>query len=190
MAVLIEGISIVIRRKTIDEKYPGGWDGFVEDAPNRTLCADDKIARLGFMDPNDAESYIKGLEKIGFKYIVDGKTSEIAVIDQTRGFMADCNWLEAGRVEMADDTKHIFTACILKGCKSKQLIFPHGWKYEESLSCHYGFIPSGHLEKSLKYLRHENGLDVYYNKLTDQEVYIGRTGEMIRHKKIKLGGKL
>ncbi len=63
MAVLVEAISIIIRRTAIDKKYPGGWDAFVKNAPNQTLCADKKIARLGFMSPFDVESFIKGLEK-------------------------------------------------------------------------------------------------------------------------------
>jgi hypothetical protein len=174
MAVLVEAISIIIQRKTIDEKYPGGWDAFVENAPNGTLCADENVARLGFMSPFDVESFIKGLEKIGFRYIVDGQALEVAVIDQIRGFMTPCDWLDAGHVEI-DGGKHEVTACKLKGCLSKCIISPIGWEYNKSLSREYGFIPSEHLDKSLKYLRHENGMDVYYNKLTNGEVYIGRS---------------
>lgn len=182
MAVLIEAISIIMRRSTIDEKYPGGWDAFVENAPNQTLCADKKIARLGFMSPFDVESFIKELEKCGIKYLVNGQSSEIAVIDQIRGFMIPCDWLYAGHVEMGDD-KHKIAACKLKGCRSKCLIYPDGWEYEKSLSREYIFVPNEHLEKSLKYLRHENRLDVYLNKLTGKEVYIGRTGEATNEKR-------
>jgi len=182
MAVLIEAISIIMRRETIDKKYPGAWNAFVENTPNQTLCADDKIARLGFMSPFDVESFIKGLEKIGFKYVVNGQASEVAVIDQIKGFMTPCDWLDAGHVKI-DNGKYEVAACKLKGCLSKFIIYPNGWEYNKSLSREYGFIPSGHLEKSLKYLRHENGSDVYFNKLTDGEVYIGRTGEMIKQVK-------
>ena len=31
MAVLIEAISVVVRRNRIDELFPGGWDGFISD---------------------------------------------------------------------------------------------------------------------------------------------------------------
>jgi hypothetical protein len=44
MAILVEGISVIARRKTIEEKYPEGWAGFVRDVPNNTLCADEEIA--------------------------------------------------------------------------------------------------------------------------------------------------
>jgi len=178
MAVLIEAISLIILREIIDEKYPGGWDAFVDNAPNQTLCADENIARLGFMSPNDLDSFIKGLEEIGFQPFVDGQSSEAAVIDQIRGFMAPCDWLDVGRVEI-DGGKHEVTACKLKGCLSNCIILPDGWEYDKSLSKEYIFIPSEHLGKSLQYLRHESGIDVYYNELTGKEVHIGRTGEVI-----------
>ena len=46
------------------------------------------------------------------------------------------------------------------------------------ISREYGFVPNEHMGKSLKYLRHENGIDVYLNKVTGKEVYIGRTGKV------------
>jgi hypothetical protein len=46
-----------------------------------------------------------------------------------------------------------------------------------SLNRTFGFVPNGELEKSLEFLRHENGSDVFLNKLTGKEVYTGRTGE-------------
>ncbi len=65
MAVLIEAISVVIKRIAIGEKFPDGWEVFVSDVPNKTLCADGKLARVAFMDPVDAESYIMDLEQYG-----------------------------------------------------------------------------------------------------------------------------
>ena len=58
MAILVEAISVVIKRSVIDQKFPGGWEAFVEDCPNRTLCADSALARVGFMTPVDVESYV------------------------------------------------------------------------------------------------------------------------------------
>jgi hypothetical protein len=41
------------------------------------------------------------------------------------------------------------------------------------------------VDKSLEFLRREDGLDVYFNKLTGKEVYIGRTGETLDGEPIK-----
>jgi len=37
--------------------------------------------------------------------------------------------------------------------------------------------PDGVEDKSLIFLRHEGGVDVYWNEPTKTEVYIGRTGD-------------
>lgn len=47
MAVLVEAISIIIKRNVIEEKFPNGWEGFILEAPNGSLCADDELARVG-----------------------------------------------------------------------------------------------------------------------------------------------
>ena len=47
MAVLIEAISVVIRRETIAEKYLGGLDQYIDDCPNNTLCIDEEIVGWG-----------------------------------------------------------------------------------------------------------------------------------------------
>jgi hypothetical protein len=125
------------------------------------------------MSPVDVESFINELEKLGFIYLADGKSSEIAVIDQIKGYMIPCDWLDAGQVKI-NNGQHKVAACKLKKCQLEYIIFPEGWDYDQSLSRAYAFVPSEHVDKSLKYLRHENGLDVYLNLLTNEEVYVGR----------------
>ena len=48
MAVLVEAIAVLVRRDRIHESCPGGREGYVGDAPNRTLCADRLIALVEF----------------------------------------------------------------------------------------------------------------------------------------------
>jgi hypothetical protein len=43
------------------------------------------------------------------------------------------------------------------------------------LSQTFGFVPSGEEAKSLHFLRHENGLDVYMNRVTGKEVFVAKT---------------
>jgi hypothetical protein len=65
MAVLVEGISVIVRRDAVQSLYPGGWEGFVADAPNKTLCADPNLARVGFMAPDDVKAFVAQLERVG-----------------------------------------------------------------------------------------------------------------------------
>jgi hypothetical protein len=58
MAVLIEGLSVIIGEESIVSKNPGGWDQFRKDIPNQTLCADEELARVGFMLPHDVQCYV------------------------------------------------------------------------------------------------------------------------------------
>ena len=63
MPVLIEAISIGIRAEVVNKLYPGGWDGFRDDCPNKTLCADNELIRVGFMNPTDAQQGDKMRER-------------------------------------------------------------------------------------------------------------------------------
>jgi hypothetical protein len=176
MAVLIEGISVVIRADAILNKFQGGWDGFVNIVPNETLCADGEIARVGFMTRHDVESFVKGLQSIGLEFLRDGEAIDIAVADQLRGITSTCSWLEFGHTDM-DNNGHRIAACRMKGSEVMEIVTPPEWKFENSLSATFGLVPDGQVEKSMKFLRHEGGMDVYLNLLAGKEVFVGRTGE-------------
>lgn len=176
MAVLIEAISVVVRKDSIVNHFPDGWNGFMDIVPNRTLCADGEIIRIGFMTPQDVGSFVEKLKSHGLEFVRDGEAVEIAVVDQMRGPTTKCSWLEYGHVSM-DGTGPRVAACRLAGSQSMDVVAPEGWVFEESLSSRAGFVPSEHIEKGLKFLRHEEGLDVYFNPLTGKEVYVGRTGK-------------
>lgn len=176
MAVLIEAISVVVRADQLLKKVPGGWDAFKGIVPNQTLCADNEIVRVGFMVPQDVESFIEKLQEFGLEFLRDGEAIDIAVADQTSGLTSKCAWLEFGHVNMDDNGSRV-AACQLVESNVKQVVTPSGWKFEGSLSSTFAFVPSEHAENGMKYLRHENGLDVYLNPITGLEMYVGRTGE-------------
>jgi hypothetical protein len=178
LAVLIEAISIVTRADSILSKFNGGWEAFESCVPNETMCADGEIARIGFMTPTDVESFVKKLERSGLIYLSDGEAIDIAVADQMRGLATPCKWLEFGRVNIGGNPGQRVGACRFAGGQCTEIVTPPGWAFERSLSHTYGFIPSEHLDKSMTFLRHENGLDIYLNTVTGQEMYVGRTGEV------------
>lgn len=178
MAVLVEGISVIVRRKSIEDKCPLGWNGFVDNMPNATLCADDEIARVGFMTPQDVKDFIEHLESCGLVFREDNKAVDIAVADQIGGLTLQCDWLEFGQVTLNESGTRV-AACRYAGSHSTQLITPENWQYEESLSNTHVFAPSETLDETLKFLRHENGLDIYLNLVTGKEVYAGRTTRKI-----------
>lgn len=147
MAVLVEALCVIVRRSTIDEKYPGGWEKFEADHQTLPFCADDKIMRLGFTSPLEMRSFIRELEKLGLAYLKEGKSADIAIIDQSRGFMAPCDWLEYGHVTIGDGRTKV-AACRLAGCPAKSIVLPLGWTYKQSLSERYSIPSSEDPEKA------------------------------------------
>ncbi len=175
MAVLVEALSVVVRRDAIDQKFPGGWDAFANAVPNGTLCADAELARVGFMTPGDVEAFVKSLESAGLRFLANGCAVDIAVVDQLRGPTTRCDWLEFGHVELGQSRARV-AACRRAGSSLMAIITPEGWIYECSLSQSFGYAQTEHVDRSLKFLRHERGMDVYLNTVTGKEVYVGRAG--------------
>jgi hypothetical protein len=125
------------------------------------------------MNPDDCKSAVDDLAHHGLTFLEGGRSQHLVVADQLRGFTVDCDWAEFGRVEIAPG--QTVSAAQLRGTLSRQVFCPDDWKYEGSLSQQFGFVATGEEHKSLRFLRHERGIDVYLNLLTGKEVYIGRT---------------
>ena len=174
MSVLIEAISVVFRAETVHAKYPGGWEKFVENLPNQTMCADNELVRIGFMSPEDVKNFVAQLEDHGFTYIDNGEAQDIVVVDQIRGPMASCNWAKFARFDLDGDGKKMIVVGRLVGSDHDILMLPDGWDFENSLSATYSFVPTKHFEKSMTPIRNEGNLEVYQNELTGREAYIGR----------------
>lgn len=177
MAVLVEAISVVIRCDRLLAAFDQDWESFKALVPNKTLCADNELVRVGFMAPADAKQFVHDLAERGLTYLADGKALDLVVVDQQRGPMARCDWIEFGHVNLDRDPKERVAACQLSGGTQKVVVTPEGWKFEDSLSASFGYVPDPHLDKSLTFLRHEGGLDVYWNKLTGNKVFVGRASE-------------
>ena len=167
MAVLIEGISVVVRRDAIDGKYPGGWAAFSESSPNNTFCADDSLARVGFMNPDDVRAYITMLERSGIRFQDEGRAVDCAVVDQGRGATTSVEWLSLGKVDI--EGREITIAWLGKEYDGG-VAFPAGWNPEGALQ----FVAAEDMDDRMKFLRRENGVDVYLNLRTGKENYVGR----------------
>lgn len=175
MAVLIEAISVIVRRDSLMKVFDNNWEHFKQTVPNETMCADDELVRVGFMTPQDVEDYVKRLQAEGLCHLQDEQVADIVVVDQMRGPLAQCDWIEFGHVSLDGDVKKRIAVVRLKGSVLSTVLTPDGWQFESSLSASYSFVPSPATEKALRFLRNENGLDVYWSELSGKEVYVGRT---------------
>ena len=139
MSVLVEAISVVVRRDAIAARYQGGWPSFVSAVPNGTLCMDLQLARVGFMHPTDVNGFLATLAKRGLT-VADAKGSfvDLVVIDQRTGPTAQCDWVEVLQLPM--ETGSVIMAR-LKGTSDNKLVCPGGWSYQNSLSRNSEFHP-------------------------------------------------
>lgn len=177
MAVLIEGISVVIWADSLLAEFSGGWEAFKNIIPNKTLCADNKLVRVGFMTPDDVESFISKLQKAGLQFLEDEEAINIVVADQMRDLTSKCSWAEFGSIDLHGKQNQKISTCRLDGSCLNQILTPPEWRFDGSLSQTFGFVPTEHIQKCMKYLRHENGMDIYLNSITGEEMYVARTGE-------------
>jgi hypothetical protein len=99
----------------------------------------------------------------------------MVVVDQLSGFLHKCSWAEFGIVDLDGNKEQLIKACRLVGSTTKEIVTPEGWKYKGSLSQTFTFVPSEHIDKTMKFLRYENGVDVYLDLVNGKEVYSGRT---------------
>jgi hypothetical protein len=139
MAVLIEGLSVVIRRSAIEGRFQGGWEALLAQLPQLTLCDDGEIARVGFTDSEQCQQFVMALVEAGLEYVdeVNGMAKDFAVVDQRAGITTLCDWLDYGHVTI-DDDHAIVAACRLLESASQEIVTPRNWSYEGSLSERYG----------------------------------------------------
>jgi tetratricopeptide (TPR) repeat protein len=164
MAVLIEGFSVVVRNSTLDARYPGGVEGYRRDCPNDSFCADECLSRVGFMVPGDAQVFVAQLAEKGLTPSRRGAAEDVALVSQADGPLLPCAWLELGRWGQA-------VIAWLAGTDRGDLHAPAGWNPERRLQQ----MSPEEIKQRLEFLRSEGHVDVYRDKTTGQELYVGRT---------------
>lgn len=173
MAVLAEGISVIIRAEPLLRALDDDFEGFKATVPNATLCADGELVRVGFMAPADAEAFVGSLASIGLRYLINGEAQDLSVVDQLRGPAASTPWLEFGHIDWRGDPKKKVACCRQKGTAVGQVVTPEGWEYEQSLTASFLFVP----EKSaatLERLGKKDGIDEVRTPLSAKKFYQGR----------------
>ena len=179
MAVLAEFISVIVQCETIEARYPGGWGGYTKDVPNKTICNDEYLARVGFMAPYDVDKYISRLQNLGFEFVRDGKAIDVCVVDQFQGPTARCDWLEYLHMDISQGGETLCVAvCRKAGDQRNDVYTPRSWSFQDRLSQKCKFIPNGKDDR-LELIGHKNGVDVFRDRTTGEVFYMGRTSPLL-----------
>ena len=174
MAVLVEGISVVIRRESIDATFPGGLTAFEQQAPylssRDTYVTDGELVSVSFMCPADVECFCNDMARLGFHPAED--PVDLVVIDQNSGPTVPCEWIDGRSIVMENGGE--VTAVRLNGGKVTSLFVPNGWNYEQSLTVNGEFVPASQVEERLDFVRADGALEVWLDRATGEEHYIER----------------
>ena len=141
MAVLIEAISVVIR---MDRLTPfESWEAFKSIVPNKTLCADTELARVGFTSPAEVGEFVEALRSYGLKFSETGSAEDIVICDQQKGFTTHCAWAEFGFIDLDNDPKKRTAVARLLGSTVDTVATPIGWSWDQSLTRDFIFWEYG-----------------------------------------------
>lgn len=150
MAVLVEGISVIIRADCLQNFET--WDAFKEIVPNGTLCADGELVRVGFMSPDGVQAFLETLKSHGLRFNDDGPAIDIVIADQQHGFTSACDWADFGHIDWENDPEKPVAAARFLGSRVRQVLTPDGWIYDRSLTQEFGFIPNASSAEELNQL--------------------------------------
>ncbi len=176
MAVLVEGISVIIRNSALAQRYPGGVAAFADAAPNASYCSDGELARLGFMAPTDVKACVQGLERKGLRYTDESHSAvDLVVVDQQNGFLVSCSWAAFRRVEIGKNFEHLIATCSLRDSTLTTVALPAEWVFETSLSAKFNFVETDKMSRDFEFVRREGSVDVYRERSTGKEHFVART---------------
>ena len=164
--VLAEALSVAVRRSTLEDKYPGGFEGYRDACPNQTFCADDHLTRVGFQTPGDVAGWRAHLEGLGFRILDGDRFADFAIVDQRTGPTASCDWLAWSPGQGA------YSVMWLAGTPAGELAHPIGWTPE--LSATLSFVRNDDFKSRLVPLARHEGLEVYLDTDKGREVFLGR----------------
>lgn len=101
MAIALEHFNFIVRRSTIEDKYPGGWDQCLIDHASSLgtrVWYDEHLFRDGAMNPIDMENLVNAWREIGFQAILingEKKWLDCCVIDENFETLSlVCDWVE------------------------------------------------------------------------------------------------
>jgi hypothetical protein len=156
VSILVEVITVVFMNATADRLIQGGVDAVQTNAPNSTFRTDGLISAISFMDPESTGHFVETLLNVGMEFVEDGIAKDIVVLDQYRGATAQCDWI--GFNQIADGNSIAW----LVGHPQGDMAVYDNWTPNNDF-----MFRDGQVGETMKFLREENGLDVYLDLETN-----------------------
>ena len=157
MAVSISGYSVVVRNKTIDERFPGALLAYTSLCPNQTFCTDGKVTRIIFTTLADAEIFLEALAERSLTPAEKGVSVDVAVVIEgdVSACLYPCHWLEHGNIQGQP-------AAWLAGADRGELVMADA----ERKSTRLKRISEKELRESFDLVGTENNVEAYRDRRT------------------------
>jgi len=128
MAVVVDGICVIVRNRTLAQIFPGGLDAYALEAARATYCADDSINRVAFRTKAEAHHHVSRLVSAG----LSGPSSaspDVVIATGSRGQLAPCDWLELTEQSFSKNgQQHTATVASLRGAPATDVVAPDNWR--------------------------------------------------------------
>jgi len=167
MSVLLQGSCVVILNSAIERCLENGVEGFREFAPNGRAYSDNYLSQCSFMNIADAREFVQQLVIRGVAS--DGDSPE-AVIVNAADREASVSWLHLFEYKGHLIGRH----CDDDGTT---VIAHEGFDFEKAPELrHYS---AEEIAEKLEFVRRDGKVEVYRDKETGEELYVGRTTESL-----------
>ena len=164
MAIAIEGFSVVVLRDRADDAIDGGVEILSTTTPNGTAIMDDDLWRCSFMVMDDAMRFMEELTSAGLQ-VQRGPDPDAVIVSEFEETVEPyCEWLKIAKWEQG-------VIAWLDGTDPKTLIAREGWSPKRGS----GLVYQKNRMEKLEFLRIDGNVEVYRDKETGEELYIGRT---------------
>jgi hypothetical protein len=134
MAVLVEGVCLLLRCEAVERHYPGGVKALAAADVAEAVCADDDLMALTFDDSDAAEDFLAELEEYGLRHLVHDMAADAVLADPFVGPVSPCGWAEYGQATVESDPNKRVALCAMPGTDMSRLCVPKGWRFRGSRS--------------------------------------------------------
>jgi len=134
MAVLVEGVCLLLRCDAVSAHYPGGVPALAAECTAVLVCADEDLMALTFDDSDAAEDYLAELEQYGLRYLVQDMAADAVLADPHIGPVSPCGWVDYAQVVVEGNPRQRVAACAMPGSDVDTLRVPRGWTFTGSRS--------------------------------------------------------
>lgn len=167
MAVIVEGLSILLRCRSVTQQYKGGLQAFMISMQEGRLCADSELVAIGLDSSEQVDSCILQLTRKGLR-----EGADMVVADQIYGLSTPCDWLTLQRIYWNQLPGQPIMVAMVSNSQFEGVATPEHWEYAQSLSKKVRYLDGTALPQQVTYIRTENGMDVLRENASGDMLYV------------------